>query len=65
MVTTNKNTVQKGRVIVVVGMLTFTFNQYLNCNIALKDRFAFTKEIVNINNRKLVKITSVITVYIN
>lgn len=54
MVTTNKNTVQKGRVIVVVGMVTFTFNQYLNCNIALKDRFAFTKEIININNRKLV-----------
>lgn len=53
MITTNKITVQRGRVIAVVGILTSAFNQYLNCSTALKDRFAFTKHTININNKKL------------
>lgn len=53
MITTNKITVQRARVIAVVGILTSAFNQYLNCCTALEDRFAFTKHTININNKKL------------
>lgn len=51
MITTNKITVQRGRAIAVVGILTSALNQYLNCSIALEDRFAFTKHAININNK--------------
>lgn len=54
MVTTNKDTMQKDKVILVVGIVTWAFNQYHNCNIALKNRFAFTKDIINMKSRKLV-----------